>query len=186
LGEPPLTAETALELASLPDLVGRELGPTPWLEVTQERVDAFARSADDTQWIHTDRRRAAAGPFGTTIAHGFLTLALAVRFWDELVRLEDVRLTVNYGLNRVRFPAAVPTGSRIRGRLRVHEVAEIEAGAQATIGVTIELEGATKPACVAELVLRFPTVGLAGGAGRSRPRARCARRRRPPGCHLGR
>jgi acyl dehydratase len=139
----------------LPDLVGRELGPTPWFEITQERIDAFAASADDTQWIHTDPDLAADGPFGATVAHGFLTLALAVRFWDELVRFEDARLTVNYGLNRVRFPAPVVVGSRIRGRFRVVDVAEVEGGAQAAIAATIELHATTKPACVAELVLLF-------------------------------
>jgi acyl dehydratase len=150
-----MTPATVVELDSLADLVDVELGPTDWLEITQDRVDGFAAPAGDTQWIHTDPERAASGPFGTTVVHGFLTLALAVKFWDELVRLDDVRLTVNYGLNRVRFPAPVPVGSRIRGRFRVLDVADVEGGVQATIATTIELEGAAKPACVAELLLRF-------------------------------
>ena len=132
-----LTSATALRLESLPQLLGHELGPTRWLEITQDRVDAFAASADDTQWIHTDPVRAAEGPFGATVAHGFLTLALAVRFWDELVRFEDVRLTVNYGLNRVRFPAPVVVGSLIRGRLRIVEARSSFAGWSRTSSTAI-------------------------------------------------
>ena len=146
---------TRVSLAELPELVDRDLGPTDWLEISQERVNEFARSADDSQWIHTDPGRAASGPFGTTVVHGFLTLALVVRFWDELVQLDDVELTVNYGLNRVRFPAPVPVGSRIRGRLRILDAAEVSGGAQATIAFQVEVEGSEKPACAAELLLRF-------------------------------
>ncbi|MBA2474820.1 MAG: MaoC family dehydratase [Actinobacteria bacterium] len=136
-------------------LAGRELGPSAWLEVTQARVDAFAECTDDHQWIHVDPERAAAGPFGATIAHGLLTLSLVVRFWEELVEVQGVRLVVNYGLNRVRFPAPVPVGARIRGRFTVVDVVEVAGGVQATSTALVELEGGEKPACAAELVLRF-------------------------------
>lgn len=139
-------------------LGGLELGPSSWLEVTQERVDAFAAATDDRQWLHTDAARAASGPFGGTIAHGLLTLALVIRFWDELAEIEGAGLTVNYGLDRVRFPAPVPTGARIRGRLRVLEGEAVPGGAQATVEATVEREGHEKPVCVAELVLRFLAV----------------------------
>jgi acyl dehydratase len=137
------------------DLVGREL-LSDWLEVSQARIDEFARATDDPQWIHTDPIRAAEGPFGTTIAHGFLTLSLVVPFFEQaLPRLEGYRLTLNYGLNRVRFTAPVPSGTRIRGRFVVQAVDEVAGGEQVTVGVTIEREGEEKPACVAETLFRF-------------------------------
>ncbi len=137
------------------DLVGQEL-VSEWHEIDQERIDLFARATDDPQWIHTDPERAAAGPFGTTIAHGFLTLSLAVPLFEEaLPRLEGYALTVNYGLNRVRFTSPVPVGSRIRGRFRVESVEQVTGGEQATVSVTIEREGHQKPACVAEALFRF-------------------------------
>jgi acyl dehydratase len=144
-----------VRIDELSDLAGRRLGPTDWLEITQQRIDRFAHSVDDNQWIHVDPARAAEGPFGATVAHGFLTLTLAVRFWYGTVEVEDAGLIVNYGLNRVRFPAPVPAGSRIRGVFDVQDVAEVAGGAQATIAVTIEVEGSEKPACAAELLLRF-------------------------------
>ena len=134
---------------------GLELGPSEWREVTQERIDAFAAATDDPQWIHVDRERAAAGPFGTTIAHGYLTLALLVPFSYELVHVEDAPLTLNYGLNRVRFPAPLPSGSRVRARFRVEGVDEVAGGTQVTMAATVEREGAEKPVCVAELVFRY-------------------------------
>jgi acyl dehydratase len=137
------------------DLVGAELGPTGWLEVTQERVDEFARATDDPQWIHTDPERAAAGPFGGTIAHGFLTLSLCVPFLYELMPDRRFALTVNYGVNRVRFPAPVPVGSRIRARFRVDSVDEVAGGEQTAITATVERDGSDKPVCVAELVVRL-------------------------------
>jgi len=137
------------------DLVGQEL-VSEWHEIDQERIDLFARATDDPQWIHTDPERAAAGPFGTTIAHGFLTLSLAVPLFEEaLPRLEGYALTVNYGLNRVRFTSPVPVGSRLRGRFRVESVEQVTGGEQATVSVTIEREGHQKPACVAEALFRF-------------------------------
>ena len=139
-------------MSGLADLVGTELGPTSWLEVTQERIDAFAAATDDPQWIHVDRERAAAGPFGTTIAHGFLTLSLCLPLLHEVVPERGGGMALNYGLNRVRFPAAVPSGSRIRGRFRLLSLEDTPHGERATIEATVECEGVDKPVCVAELV----------------------------------
>jgi acyl dehydratase len=137
------------------DLVGSEL-VSGWREIAQARVDLFADATDDPQWIHVDPERAAQGPFGTTIAHGFLTLSLVVPMFEEaLPAIDGYALTVNYGLNRVRFTAPVPVGSRIRGRFRVEEVDAVVGGEQLTVAVTIELEGSEKPACVAEALFRF-------------------------------
>ena len=134
---------------------GQELGPSRWLAVDQERVDAFAAATEDAQWIHTNRQRAVEGPFGTTIAHGFLTLSLLPELWFELAGDGGYRLTVNYGVNRVRFPAPVPVGSRVRASFRIEEVDAVEGGEQARIAATVEREGHEKPVCVAELVFRF-------------------------------
>jgi acyl dehydratase len=137
------------------ELVGQEL-VSPWREIDQERIDLFARATDDPQWIHTDPERAAAGPFGTTIAHGFLTLSLTVPFFEEaLPKVDGHRLSLNYGLNRVRFTSPVPVGSRLRGRFRIEGVESVSGGEQLTVAVTIELEGQEKPACVAEALFRF-------------------------------
>jgi acyl dehydratase len=142
-------------LSRLRDQVGRELGPTEWLEVTQERVNLFAEATKDGQWIHVDPERAAReSPFGTTVAHGFLTLALTASFVDELLPMPECALTVNYGVNRVRFPAPLPVGSRIRGRLRVEQVEEVPGGEQLVATMTVERAGWEKPVCVAELVFR--------------------------------
>ena len=138
-------------MSTLDDLVGVELGPTSWFDVTQQRIDAFATATDDLQWIHTDPDRAATGPFGSTIAHGFLTLSLCVPMLNEVLPATD-GMVVNYGVNKVRFPAPVPTGSRIRGRFRVVGVEEVALGVRVTIEATVECEGADKPVCVAELV----------------------------------
>ncbi len=135
----------------LDELVGVELGPTSWIEITQERIDAFAAATDDRQWIHTDPERAAEGPFGTTIAHGFLTLSLCIPMLYEVLPPTDGML-VNYGVNRLRFPAPVPAGGRIRGRFRVLSVEEVVMGARVTIEATVECDGVAKPVCVAELV----------------------------------
>jgi acyl dehydratase len=134
---------------------GLEVGPNGWREIEQARIDAFADATDDPQWIHVDPVRAAEGPFGSTIAHGFLTLSLLVPFVYELMPVEDAAATVNAGLNRVRFPAPVPVGSRIRTRLRIEDVAEIQGGIRATIDATVEREGHEKPVCVAELVFLY-------------------------------
>ena len=138
------------------ELVGREFGPSDWVEVTQERIDAFADATEDHQWIHVDPARAEDGPFGTTIAHGFLTLSLVVpMFAEALPPLEGYGMTLNYGLNRVRFTSPVPSGARIRGRFRVEDVEDVASGKQARVAATIELEGQEKPACVAEALFRF-------------------------------
>ena len=137
------------------ELVGREFGPSDWVEVTQERIDAFADATEDHQWIHVDPARAEEGPFGTTIAHGFLTLSFLPRFLYGVLDLRGhYRLTVNYGLNRVRFPAPVPSGSRLRGRFKLLSYEPIEGGAQLVVEVTMEREGSPKPVCVAESVAR--------------------------------
>jgi acyl dehydratase len=134
---------------------GTELGPSRWVEVDQDRIDRFASATEDSQWIHTNRERAAAGPFGTTIAHGFLTLSLLPELWFELAGDGGFNVTVNYGVNRVRFPAPVPVGSRVRARFRIEDVEAVDRGEQARIAATIEREGHEKPVCVAELVFRF-------------------------------
>ena len=132
-------------------LVGDDLGPTDWVTIEQDRIDAFAAATDDHQWIHVDPERAAAGPFGTTVAHGYLTLALLPSF---VAQFEGSRLTINYGLNRVRFPAPVPVGSRVRARFHVAEASEVDGGFQVTLECTIERDGGEKPVCVAEVVYR--------------------------------
>jgi acyl dehydratase len=134
---------------------GDEFGPTAWLEVGQDRVDAFAAATEDSQWIHTNRQRAAEGPFGTTIAHGFLTLSLLPALWFEVAAEGGHPLTINYGVNRVRFPAPVPVGSRVRASFRVEEVTAVDGGEQARIAATVEREGHERPVCVAELVFRL-------------------------------
>jgi len=139
-------------MSALGELVGAELGPTSWFEVTQERIDAFAGATNDPQWIHTDPARAAEGPFGTTIAHGFLTLSLCVPMLYEVLPASD-GMVVNYGVNRVRFPAPVPAGSRIRGRFRVLSVEPVALGERVVIEARIECDGVEKPACAAELVV---------------------------------
>ena len=144
------------------DLAGAELGPSSWIDVTQERVDAFAAATDDPQWIHVDPERAAAGPFGGTVAHGFLTLSLVVPMLDEVLPAIGAA-TINYGVDRVRFPAPVPCGSRIRGRFRVQDVAEGAGGSQLRIVATIEREGGEKPVCVAELLVRILTLAALCG-----------------------
>jgi acyl dehydratase len=135
-------------------LVGQEVGVSDWVTVDQQRIDRFAEATGDRQWIHVDPVRAAQGPFGTTIAHGFLTLALMPELFDTGFAIDDVRMGVNYGLNRVRFPAPVPAGSRLRGHFRLQAFDPLPGGAQLTVEVTMELEGSDKPACVAESVSR--------------------------------
>jgi acyl dehydratase len=142
-------------MSAFTELVGRELGPTDWLEVDQERIDTFARATDDPQWIHVDPVRAADGPFGTTIAHGYLTLSLCVPLMSRTLGLTGYRMGINYGVNKVRFPAPLPSGSRIRGRFAVQSVDEVEGGEQGVVLATIEREGSDKPVCVAELVVRM-------------------------------
>jgi acyl dehydratase len=139
-------------VTQLTDLVGVELGPTSWIEVPQERIDLFAQATDDPQWIHVDPERAAQGPFGTTIAHGFLTLSLCVPMLYELFPPGEAAM-LNYGVNRVRFPAPVPSGARVRGRFRVLSVEDAPGGERGIIEAHVECEGVQKPVCVAELVV---------------------------------
>ncbi len=133
--------------------VGEELGTSDWLEVTQDRVDAFAEATGDHQWIHVDVERAKDGPFGGTIAHGYLTLSLIPRFTPQIFSLETPGARLNYGINKVRFPTPVRVGSRIRATAALAEVTDVPAGKQLVTRYTIEIEGADKPACVAETVV---------------------------------
>ncbi|MDQ1204851.1 MaoC family dehydratase [Microbacterium sp. SORGH_AS_0862] len=146
---------TTAAYADAESLAGTDLGFTDWLEVTQERVNLFADATDDHQWIHVDPERAAQGPFGGPIAHGFLSLSLTVKFWSELFDLEGVSTKVNYGLDKVRFVSPVAVGARIRGGAVIAEVTEVPGGYQFAVDQTIEIEGATKPAVVARGLYRF-------------------------------
>ena len=146
--------KTYPRLADLQALVGQPLGTSDWITVDQPRVDAFADATLDHQWIHVDPERAAQGPFGTTIAHGFLTLSLLPAFFASAFDIGDVRMGVNYGLNRVRFTAPVPVGSRLRASFRLLAYEPLDGGAQLVTEVTVEREGAERPACVTEAVTR--------------------------------
>ena len=134
---------------------GTALDPTGWMEMTQKRVNLFADATDDHQWIHIDPEQAAEGPFGATIAHGFLTLALAAKFLPELIDVQNTAMGVNYGCDKVRFPSAVKIGSRIRGIGKIMKVEEIKGAYQVTYRITIEIEGQTRPACVADKIARY-------------------------------
>ncbi len=133
--------------------VGEEIGTTEWVEITQERVDRFADATDDHQWIHVDRERAATGPFGGTIAHGYLTLSLIPYFGSQLFALANPGAKLNYGVNKVRFPNPVKVGSRIRAHAEIADVSDVPAGKQMVTRYTIEIEDESKPACVAETVV---------------------------------
>ena len=135
----------------------RSIGTSGWTLVDQARIDRFAQATGDAQWIHVDPQRAAAGPFGTTVAHGFLTLSLLSRLFAAAIAFEDVRVSLNYGLDRVRFPSPVPVGSRLRAVCVLDSHEPIAGGAQLTITVTVEREGGAKPACVAAWVTRHLT-----------------------------
>ncbi len=135
--------------------VGRHLGHSDWLEITQERVNLFADATGDHQWIHVDVERAKAGPFGTPIAHGYLTLSLSNYFLPQIVEVRGFSMGVNYGVDKVRFPAPVPVGSRIRAGAELAEVTEVAGGLQTLIRITIEVEGGTKPACVIDSLSRW-------------------------------
>jgi len=135
-------------------LAGQDIPASPWLEIDQARIDAFAAATLDDQWIHVDTQRAAASPFGTTIAHGFLTLSLIPHFRMQVIRIDGFAMTINYGLNRVRFPAPVLSGSRIRARFAIRDVTDVPGGVQEVTEVTIERDGEQKPVCVAETMVR--------------------------------
>ena len=141
-------------LADLQARVGEEVGVSDWITVDQNRIQLFADATGDHQWIHLDAERAAKGPFGTTIAHGFLTLSLLPEMSASAFQVLDTRMGVNYGLDRVRFPAPVPSGSRLRGRFKLLKFEPLEGGAQLTVEVTMEREGSAKPVCVAESLAR--------------------------------
>ena len=142
-------------LDELTALAGTDLGHSGWMEITQERVDTFADATGDHQWIHVDTERAKAGPFGRTIAHGYLTLALIIPMFGELLSIHGIRMGINYGLNKVRFPAPVPVGGRIRLHGTVVEATPVaNDGVQLTVDFTVELEGSAKPACAAQAVYR--------------------------------
>ena len=140
-------------LAELPPLVGQELAVSDWITVTQQQIDLFADATGDHQWIHVDVERAEAGPFGGTIAHGYLTLSLVPFLGAQVFSLETPGAKLNYGVNKVRFPSPVRVGSRVRSHVTMGEVTDLPAGKQLTLRHTIEIEGATKPACVAETVV---------------------------------
>jgi acyl dehydratase len=141
---------SALSIRQLEARVGEELGVSPWVEVTQERIDLFARAIEDFQWIHVDRERAATSPYGGTIAHGFLTLSLLSRLSEMTFSFSDRKMGVNYGLNRVRFTAPVPSGARVRARFTLAKYEKLAGGVQVTWSVTMEREGSDKPVLVAE------------------------------------
>jgi acyl dehydratase len=134
---------------------GTQFGPSSWIEIPQEKINAFADATGDQQWIHTDPERAAGGPFGSTIGHGYLTLSLLPVMSYEVVPRQDGGMAVNYGLNKVRFPAPVPVGSRVRGTFHVDSVDPQDWGFQAQMTATVERDGGDKPVCVAELIFRY-------------------------------
>jgi acyl dehydratase len=141
-------------IAGLRRLAGEELGVSSWHEVTQEQIDAFAEVTGDHEWIHVDAERAASSPFGSTIAHGLLTLSLGPRFNYEIFEIADIDLGLNYGYSRVRFPAPLPVGSRVRMRARLASVEDVPGGVQITVAQSFEREDAEKPVCVAEIIIR--------------------------------
>lgn len=148
-----LTVETP---DGLKEMVGREIGKSDWIAVTQERIDSFAEATEDRQWIHTDPDRSKKeSPYGATIAHGFLTLSLISHLMQEAIRVRGVRLAVNYGLNRVRFPAPVREGSKIRGRFTLLSFKDLAEAHEAVFNCSVECEGSDKPCCVAEWIVRY-------------------------------
>jgi acyl dehydratase len=134
---------------------GSQLGPTDWLEVTQERINLFADATDDHQWIHVDPERAANGPFGATIAHGLLTLSLLPHFTSQMYTVDNIAMAINYGYNKVRFITPVKVGSKVRARAEIAKVDQLDGAVQATLTTTVEIEGSDKPAAVAESIVRF-------------------------------
>lgn len=153
--------------ADLPDLEGATLGSGGWSQISQDRVNRFADATDDHQWIHVDPARAATGPFGRTIAHGYLTLALIPALLDDLLRVDGADRAINYGLDKVRFPAPAPVGSRVRLTAAVENVDPVPAGFQVAIAATIECDAAPKPVCVARALYRF--IGPGAPVGLSAP-----------------
>jgi acyl dehydratase len=145
-----------MKLEALRELAGREIAVTDWVEISQDRINRFADATGDHQWIHVDRERAQReSPYGTTIAHGFLTLSLLPQFLHQAVQLSDVRMAINYGLNRVRFPSAVRAGSRIRARVALQSIRDVPDATEAVYAVTVESQDSEKPCCVAEMIARY-------------------------------
>ncbi len=145
-----------MTLQELRGMVGREVAVSEWLEITQQRIDTFADATEDHQWIHTDQERAQReSPYDTTIAHGFLTLSLLSKFMKDVIHIDGLRMGINYGLNRVRFPAAVQVGSRIRARFVLQSMRDVGDATEAIYSITVEGQRAEKPCCVAELVVRY-------------------------------
>jgi acyl dehydratase len=149
----PISVERPTDLLDLDE--GTELGESSWIEITQESIDTYADATRDHQWIHVDPDRAVSGPFGSTIAHGYLTLGLVIPLWSELLQVEKVGMAVNYGLNRLRLPAPVPVGSRIRLHGKLASASEVTGGVEVVADLKMEVEGSEKPALVAEAVYRF-------------------------------
>ena len=141
--------------AAVLQAVGQDLGTTDWLSISQERIQTFADATGDHQWIHVDPEKAAQGPFGKTIAHGYLTLSMANLFLPQIMRVENTSMGVNYGCDKVRFPAAVPVGSRIRGGGEIVSAEEVKGGVQVVVRMTIEIEGSERPACIIDTISRF-------------------------------
>jgi acyl dehydratase len=142
-------------IAGLQQRVGDHLGYSEWHEVTQEQVNLFADATGDHQWIHVDIERAKAGPFGGPIAHGYLTLSLTPALLAEILEVSGISMAVNYGLNKLRFPAPVPVGSKVRAGANLDHLEEVSGGVQVTLTLTFEIEGGTKPVCVAEILFRY-------------------------------
>ncbi len=149
-----MSARTINGVDEMKALVGEHLGYSPYVEITQEQVNLFADATGDHQWIHIDVERAKAGPFGGPIAHGYLTLSLGPSLYSQIVEISGFSMGVNYGTNKVRFPSPVPVGSRLRLGARLLSVVDIAGGVQASVEFTFEVEGASKPSCVAEVVFR--------------------------------
>ncbi|MEV0685431.1 MaoC family dehydratase [Nocardia sp. NPDC050378] len=146
---------TFADFAALRAAIGTEVGVSEWIEIDQYRIDRFAEATGDRQWIHVDPIRAAAGPFGRTIAHGFLTLALLAPISQQLMAVSSARMAINYGLDKVRFPAPAPVGSRMRGTLVLVSVTDIEGGVQVARDITLVADGVAKPVCVARHLVRY-------------------------------
>jgi acyl dehydratase len=146
--------QTVLSLSELDGRIGQEIAVSPWIEIAQDRIDQFAKATEDFQWIHLDQERARASPFGGTIAHGFLTLSMLPKLTESAFSITGRKMSVNYGLNKVRFTSPVPSGSKIRGRFTLLKVDPIEGGVQTTWSAVIEREGADKPVMVAETISR--------------------------------
>src|SRR5262249_7205386 len=152
--KPPMTTEFA-KPGDLLDAVGREVGPTDWITITQDQINQFAAATLDNQWIHVDTERAKAGPFGAPIAHGYLTMSLASHFLAQLVHVSGISMGINYGVDKVRFPAPVPVGSKLSATGEIVDAKEVPGGVQATTRITIDREGGDKPVAIVDAIARY-------------------------------